>query len=267
MNNKEIRALHIVELRATTDKDGGHTLSAKIPYNSLSADLGGFREKIAPGAFASALKDTADVLCLRDHDSKFLMGRTKSGTLTLRDTPDGLQYTCKLPNTTQANDLFVSVSRGDLDSTSFGFITNSDDWKNTGGNVERTLLNVELLEVSPCSFPAYDATSVSVRSCPVEIRSLLKVEKRDDLDADPKCNCDCDDCEDGNCDDCSNDECDDEQCSCRSKRSVRQLTQAEEVTDLAPMKDDIAANSDDTRNWKEHTELRLRLKIAFAKDK
>jgi uncharacterized protein len=257
MKKQEIRALHTVELRATTNEDGTHTLSATIPYNSASYDLGGFTERIAPGAFASALKANADVLCLRDHDSKLLMGRTKSGTLTLRDTKDGLQYTCKLPNTTPANDLFESVSRGDLDSTSFGFITNIDDWMNTNGKVVRTLLDVELLEVSPCSFPAYPATAVSVRSCPAEIRSLLNSEKRDDLDADPKCNCDCDDCENGNCDDCSNDDCDDEVCSCRSKRSVEQQTDAKEVD----------ANSEDTRNWKENAELRLRLKIAISKDK
>jgi HK97 family phage prohead protease len=206
-----------VELRIATLENGTRTLSALIPYNSPSVDLGGFTERIAPGAFASALQSTSDVLCLRDHDSSQLMGRTKSGTLSLEDSPTGLRYTCKLPNTTQANDLIESVNRGDLDTTSFGFRTNDDSWEQRNGETIRTLLNVELHEVSPCSFAAYPATSVSLRSCPVEIRSLI--EKRDDSEDDPDtmpnsngCSCGCDECQAGDCMDCSDQDCTDDDC-------------------------------------------------------
>jgi HK97 family phage prohead protease len=222
MNNQcEVRS--IKELRIATADDGTRTITASIPYNSPSVDLGGFTEIIAPGAFASALEPDADVLCLRDHDSKLLMGRTKSHTMTLQDTKAGLVYTCTLPNTTSGNDLAESIARGDLDATSFGFTTTEDKWAaDDEGNVIRTLVSVNLLECSPCSFAAYPAANVSIRSCPTEIRSKL-TEQRDDPDADPKCQCDCDECLDGNCDGCSNLNCTDEVCNCSEQRNTEEL--------------------------------------------
>jgi HK97 family phage prohead protease len=181
--------------------------------------MGGWSEMIAPGAFSGALQATSDVLCLRDHNSSFLMGRTKSKTLSLTDSTDGLRYTCNLPKTSQAADLAESIDRGDLDATSFGFVTLDDQWAaDESGNVLRTLTSVELHEVSPCSFPAYPASQVSLRTCPIEIRS--KIEKRDSNDA---CECDCSQCVGGDCGICSNDDCEDPNCSdaCKDSRSIR----------------------------------------------
>lgn len=171
--NKETRSL-VAEMRVAVADDGSKSISGLIPYNSLSVDLGGYKEIIAPSAFADAVSGNADVLALRDHTSTMLLGRTKSRTLTLEDTPDGLRYTIKLPNTSAANDLAESISRGDLDSTSFGFICIDDTWTVTESDVIRTLRQVELLEVSPCSFPAYPDSSVSLRSAPREVRSLIE---------------------------------------------------------------------------------------------
>lgn len=162
--SKELRSYR-AEVRVAKNEDGSRTVSGLIPYNSLSVELWGFRELIAPGAFSTALGADADVLALRDHESTLLLGRTKSGTLQLSDSPEGLRYTLKLPNTTAGNDLAESIDRGDLDSTSFGFSTIDDAWAcDDDGNVVRTLKQVELYEVSPCSFAAYPDSSVSVRS-------------------------------------------------------------------------------------------------------
>jgi HK97 family phage prohead protease len=213
---REVRTLPTSEFRIATADDGTRTLSGLVPYNSQSLDLGGFTELIAPSAFAGALAPGSDVLMLRDHDVSNLLGRTKSKTLTLTDSPEGLRFTCTLPKTTQANDLVASVERGDLDANSFGFCTIEDKWlADAAGNVVRTLLSVDLYEISAVSFPAYPTSQVSVRSCPVELRS--KLVKRD-ADA---CECDCAQCVGGDCGICSDADCDDENCSCAEARSIR----------------------------------------------
>ncbi|MFC6644145.1 HK97 family phage prohead protease [Granulicella cerasi] len=215
MNKHEIRSV-TAELRVAASEDGTRTLTGFIPYNTESVDLGGFTEVIAPGAFAEALQPTSDVLALRDHDAKLLMGRTKSGTLIFTDATDGLRYQVKLPNTTAANDLAESIERGDLDGTSFGFSTDEDKWINADGKVIRTLLKVNLFEVSPCSFPAYPDSGIALRSAPVEIRSLIETHD-DDNETDSiadQCQCHCPACSEDNCADCSNADCEDDLCDC-----------------------------------------------------
>ncbi|SNS77782.1 prohead peptidase. Unknown type peptidase. MEROPS family U35 [Granulicella rosea] len=195
MNRREQLYLPAKELRVQTGADGSKTLGGyALVYNSRSVDLGGFTELIAPGAVTESLKQNPDVLMLRDHKQELLMGRTKAGTLTLIDDPVGLRFSCKLPDTQQAIDLATSVTRGDLDGVSFGFQTIEDSWTSDGeGNVIRTLLKINLFEISPTSFAAYPAANVSVRSCPPELRSLLR-SKRDDQDEDE---CDCEKNPDG----------------------------------------------------------------------
>ena len=172
--NKELRSYRS-EIRVAKAEDGTRTVSGLIPYNSLSVDMWGFQELIAPGAFASALGADADVLALRDHDPKLLLGRTKSQTLQLNDSPEGLRYTLTLPNTTAANDLAESIDRGDLDTTSFGFGCDEDSWAAADdGTVIRTLKQVTLFEVSPCSFAAYPDSQVTVRSIPDHIKAEIE---------------------------------------------------------------------------------------------
>jgi HK97 family phage prohead protease len=172
--NLELRS-RTAELRVAASDDGTRTLEGLIPYNSLSCDIWDFRELIAPGAFASALESAADVRALLNHDSTLLLGRTRSKTLTLTDSPEGLRYKLSIPNTTAGNDLFEQVSRGDLDGTSFGFRTKADSWAADGeGNTIRTLLDIELIEVSPTGDPAYSESHVDLRSAPAEIRSRIE---------------------------------------------------------------------------------------------
>jgi HK97 family phage prohead protease len=215
---RELRYVPAHELRVVTDASGQRTISGYAAvFNSESVDLGGFTEILAPGCFSVTLVQNPDVLMLRDHDSSILLGRTKSGTLTLTEDAIGLRFECKLPNTTQAADLIASIERGDLDGCSFGFACLRDEWTSSSeGRVVRTVLEAELYEISAVSFPAYPASTVSVRTAPKEIRSLLTAEKRDIT-----CECECDECLDGNCADCTDPDCDFETCSCefRAKRS------------------------------------------------
>lgn len=130
-------------------------------FNTLSVELWGFREKIAPGAFTASLGD--DVRALWDHQTGLVMGRTKSQTLRLAEDATGLRFENEPP--VAATHQIESVQRGDVDQMSFGFRTLEDTWDiDENDQVIRTLLKVKLYEVSYVTFPAYPATNVQARS-------------------------------------------------------------------------------------------------------
>jgi HK97 family phage prohead protease len=172
----EQRRFTSAELRATSDyRVGGIAAS----YNTQSANLGGFVEKIAPGAFAKSLAANVEVKALMNHDPNLILGRTKNGTLTLSDSPEGLRWECQLDKTNpQHQSFYSSIKRGDIDECSFAFRVpdGGDDWdtsptaaKDDDGNYccLRTLRNVELLDVSAVTYPAYQkGTAVGARSKP-----------------------------------------------------------------------------------------------------
>lgn len=132
-------------------------------FNSMSEDLGGFREIIKPGAFANALGD--DVRALYNHDSNYLLARTKSGTLELWEDDKGLGYRFEMPNTSYGNDMLELFRRGDLSQSSFGFTVDKDSWRMEDGQHVRYIESVSsLFDVSPVVYPAYAAASSGLRS-------------------------------------------------------------------------------------------------------
>lgn len=149
------------EIRAVGNRLTGYAAL----FDSLSEDLGGFKEKIERGAFADSIAN-GDVRALFNHDTSAVLGRTTAGTLRLAEDKKGLKFELDLPNTTPGRDVKESVRRGDVTACSFGFVTLEEGWErgDKTGNDIRILKKVRLLEVSPCVFPAYPATSVAVRS-------------------------------------------------------------------------------------------------------
>lgn len=136
-------------------------------FNSLSEDLGGFREMILPGAFASAISED-DVRALFNHDANLILGRNRAGTLRLSEDELGLRYEIDPPDTSYARDLMVSLARGDVNQSSFGFVVDEESWQHPNSERSypiRVLHRVRLFDVSPVVFPAYAATSVAVRAC------------------------------------------------------------------------------------------------------
>lgn len=140
-----------------------------------------FAEKIAPGAFANALT-RSDPRALFNHDANYVLGRSSAGTLAIQEDAKGLRYEVNPPDTAWARDLMVSMRRGDITQSSFGFTVAKDSWEtlktDTGRLEVRTILEIgELFDVSPVTYPAYpDATSF-VRSmtagAPEDLKNLI----------------------------------------------------------------------------------------------
>jgi len=167
----EHRSFSLSEVRVAGEgrKISGHA----AVFNKLSEDLGGFREKIAPGAFASTIT-AADVRALFNHDPNYVLGRTKSGTLSLTEDAKGLAITIDPPETQWANDLIESVKRGDISQMSFGFRAVADEWDDS--KKVRTLKEVELFDVSIVTYPAYPQTDVKIRSLIAKIGEDKAIE-------------------------------------------------------------------------------------------
>ena len=174
-----------MELRLTGDDDTPVLEGHIAVFDKLSADLGGFREKIEPGAFADSLKRD-DIRALWNHQTDLVLGRVKSGTLELSEDKQGLAFKNQPPDTTWFRDRMVSLKRKDVTGASFGFITESDKWEGKGEKQIRTLLKLRLIEVSPgVTFPAYPQTKVAMRSMELwnqaeEVRNLEEIRPEPD---------------------------------------------------------------------------------------
>ena len=111
-----------------------------------------------------------DVRALIDHNSRLVLGRKNGEVQTLSFEIDDTGVYCRIqinPDDTDAMSLRARVLRGDVDQASFGFIERRWEYEDLpDGRVRRTLLEIaELCEISVCTFPAYEQTSVSARSC------------------------------------------------------------------------------------------------------
>ncbi len=161
----ERRFLNIAELRVSRADDKPSKISGYAArFNTLSENLGGFREKIAPGAFAKSLAGGADVRALVNHDPNLIIGRNIAGTLKITENKTGLKIAAVPPDTQAGRDVITSIERGDIDGMSFGFRTITDSWEMVDEEEIRTLIEVELHDVSVVTYPAYTDTSVAVRS-------------------------------------------------------------------------------------------------------
>ena len=135
----------------------------------------GVTESIAPGAFTDSIN--GDVRALYNHNTDLILGRTSAGTLELRQDELGLWGRIKLnQKDTEAVNIYERTARGDITGCSFGFEieeetrTVSDD-----GSVHYTINKVSpLFEVSPCVFPAYEATHIDARG-----RNEENIKKRE----------------------------------------------------------------------------------------
>lgn len=167
-----------VNLIAVRDaqEDDLYALEGRVAqFNTLSHDLGGFKETIAPTAFERAIREQHDVVCNVQHDSTVILGRTKSGTLKLTTDNRGLNFRCQLdPGSSTHRDIHRAVKRGDYDEMSFAFslpASGGDEWEeardaeNGQKYLLRRLKDVTLHDVSVVHGPAYpQGTGVDARA-------------------------------------------------------------------------------------------------------
>lgn len=163
---REFRIIHGATMRAKDDKPGIEGYAARFDEQY---DNGWFVETIKPGAFTRAIKEKQDVRALMNHDANLVLGRTKSGTLNLREDKNGLHFDCDMPDTQTGRDLRELIKRGDIDGCSFGFRVMKQSWREEkskdGKMVQyREIEDVDLFDVGPVTFPAYPQTSVDARS-------------------------------------------------------------------------------------------------------
>lgn len=123
-------------------------------------------ERIHPRAFNKSLSERQDVRALFNHDKNLILGRTSSKTLTLTKSLRGLDYEIEPGKTTVANDVIEHIRRGDVTGSSFGFNVREQKFSRDEERQAdiREIMSVDLLDVSPVTFPAYTSTSTVIRS-------------------------------------------------------------------------------------------------------
>ena len=144
---------------------GRQIIGYAVVFDTLSADLGGFREIITPEAVDRTLRDRLDVRALVDHDACKVLGRTTANRLRLAKDTRGLRVEIDPPDTTVGRDTLALVQRGDVTGMSFSFRVvrpHGERFERRDGRAVRIITDVAIQEISIVTFPAYEATDVQV---------------------------------------------------------------------------------------------------------
>lgn len=179
---KEIRSIEIRNAEDSRMVDG-----YALVFDTLSEDLGGFREKILPDAVDGVI-ERSDILALLNHSrDRGILARSKNGkgSLTLYVDEVGLRYSFEAPHTALGDELLEYLKRGDITQSSFAFVIEEDSWeKQPDGEYIRTIKKFkELYDVSPVFQPAYSATSVCKRFAEIqeeEQRQLEEIKRQEE---------------------------------------------------------------------------------------
>lgn len=169
MNELERRA-YTFDVRAETGETGSIITGRPIVYDSRT-DIGWFDEIIERGALLKT--DLRDVRFLVNHDfSRIPLARSRrnNGNSTMQLTVDdegmSIRVNLDTENNTEAKALYSAVERGDITGMSFCFSVDSEEWDDLESDhpLRRIKAISNIVEVSACTFPAYEATEINVRS-------------------------------------------------------------------------------------------------------
>lgn len=183
--NRELRLTRsvVTDLKTRAEQEGEMLIEGYFSVFNRETELWpGAYEEIATGAFDNTLGN--DIRALINHDTSLVLGRNKANTLVLKVDSHGLWGSIRInPNDMDAVNLYERVKRGDVDQCSFGFniLSEETDFRDDG-TVKWTIKEIDLHEVSVCTFPAYEATGVQARHKEVEQYKKRQLDtKRNEL--------------------------------------------------------------------------------------
>ena len=177
----EIRMISEAPGLEVKDDENGRTVirGYAAVFSSDSQDLGGFVERILPGAFDDVMRTNPDVFGKYNHER--VIGRTSSGTMKLSVDARGLRYEISPPKA--AADVVELISRGDVRGSSFAFRTKGDSerwYKDDQGRMIREIRKFDFLgDAGPVDSPAYLATETYVS------KRALDMAKAEEQPAEP----------------------------------------------------------------------------------
>lgn len=138
---------------------------------------GQFDEQLARGAFSKTISERKPVLQF-DHGRDVATGSVPIGAIeVLREDERGLFVRARLHDNSRVEPIRQAIASGAIDGMSFRFRVLREDWDESGDVPKRVIREVELYEVGPVVFPAYEATTVGVRS----LLATLDDDERADL--------------------------------------------------------------------------------------
>ena len=169
---RQLRAV-LTDFETRQEDDAPHISGYFAVFNSNYEIAQGMSESIAQGAFSNTLGN--DIRALTNHDTRLVLGRNTVGTLELKEDSHGLWGDITVnPKDSDAMNTWARVDRGDVSQCSIGFMIREEETEFLeNGDVHWTIKDVELFEVSVCTFPAYEATNVSARE-----RQVSDIKKR-----------------------------------------------------------------------------------------
>lgn len=179
MKTREMYFKTDFEVRKQTEDGKRYIEGYFIRFNETTELTRGMYEKVLPEAVEKSIKNN-DIRCLFNHDSAIVLGRTSNKTLELRTDSRGVYGKVEInPNDKQAMDILARIERGDINACSFGFnIIDEVAETRSDGSVEFVLKDVDLIEVSPVTFPAYPTTSINAREKDIEKLKSRSLEVR-----------------------------------------------------------------------------------------
>lgn len=155
------------ELRAEAAGDGFTLEGYGAVFNEetlIDSWEGKFVEKIARGAFTKTLEERKPVLQF-DHGRDAATGSVPIGSIEeIREDRHGLFIRARMHDNARVEPIRQAIASGAIDGMSFRFRVIRDETDDSGDVPVRTIKEVELFELGPVVFPAYEATTVGVRS-------------------------------------------------------------------------------------------------------